>query len=74
MRPDYIEQMIDDAVYNVVWGDWKPKYEYLAEYVPGSMMAHISDPDWDPFEMFRLEQMALSIRKQYGFDQLPKQD
>ena len=64
MRSEANENIINDAVYKVVWGDYKPKYEYLAEYVPGTML----DSTWDPFEMFKLEIMALSIRKQYGFN------
>ena len=69
MRPD-IEKLLDDVAYKVVWKDWKPKYEFLAEYVPGSMM----DPSWDPFEMLQYELMALNMRKQHGFDSPPEQN
>ena len=70
MASEHIEQIIDDAVYKVVWGDYKPKYEFLAEYCPGTMM----DPEWDAFEMLQFELMALMARKQNGFDQPPEQD
>jgi hypothetical protein len=70
MRSEHLEEIIDDAVYKVVWGDHKPKYEFLAEYVPGSMM----DADWDPLEMLQFELMALKMRSQYGFNQLPESD
>ena len=68
MRPDHIEQILDDAVYKVVWGDYKPKYEYLAEYAPGTMM----DPDWDALEMFQLEMIALNARRHLDLDRLAK--
>tara|TARA_R100000664_G_scaffold1547_1_gene3954 strand:- start:785 stop:997 length:213 start_codon:yes stop_codon:yes gene_type:complete len=70
MRSEHLESILDDAVYKVVWGDYKPKYEYLAEYCPGTMM----DPEWDALEMLQFELMAFNMRKQYGFDQPPEQD
>tara|TARA_R100001460_G_C3446786_1_gene164147 strand:+ start:60 stop:272 length:213 start_codon:yes stop_codon:yes gene_type:complete len=70
MRSDHTQQIIDDAVYKVVWGDYEPKYEFLASYVPGSMMA----ADWDPFEMLKFELMAKAARKAHGFDIFTKQD
>tara|TARA_R100001443_G_C3354126_1_gene177518 strand:+ start:1842 stop:2054 length:213 start_codon:yes stop_codon:yes gene_type:complete len=70
MRSDHLEEIIDDAVYKTVWGDHKPKYEFLASYVPGSMMAD----DWDALEMLKFELMALTARKTYGFDQSSQQD
>ena len=63
MRSEHNERIIEEAVYSVVWGDYKPKYEFLAEYVPGSMLAD----DWDPFDMLKFELMALSARKTNGF-------
>jgi len=70
MKSEHIEEMLTDAAYKVVWGDHKPKYEWLAEYCPGTML----DPDWDPLEMLQFELMALKMRSQYGFDQLPESD
>ena len=64
MRSEQIEQIIDDAVYKVVWGDHEPKYEFLAEYVPGSMM----QDDWDALEMLKFELMAKAARKTYGIN------
>jgi hypothetical protein len=66
MKSKRVEQILDDAAYKVVWGDYKPKYEWLAEYVPGSMMAE----DWDPIEMFGFERMAHQYRDLYGFNEL----
>ena len=70
MRSDNVEELIDDAVYKVVWGDHKPKYEFLAAYVPGSMMAE----DWDALEMLKFELMALTARKTHGFNLFTEQD
>ena len=70
MRSEHNEQIIDDAVYKVVWGDYKPKYEFLAEYCPGTML----DPEWDALEMFGLEIMTLGMRKMYGYDTPTEQD
>tara|TARA_R100001460_G_scaffold75789_4_gene116908 strand:+ start:1591 stop:1797 length:207 start_codon:yes stop_codon:yes gene_type:complete len=64
MRPEHIEKIIDDAVYKVVWKDFKPKYEHLGDYIHQTMM----DPEWDALEMFQYELMALRMRKQYGFN------
>ena len=64
MKSEHIEKTLDDAVYKVVWGDHKPKYDFLAEYVPGSMMSE----DWDPLQMLEYELMALNMRQQHGFD------
>ena len=69
MKPE-TEKLLDDVAYKVVWGDHKPKYKFLAEYVPGSMMAE----DWNPLEMLEFELMALNMRKQHGFDILSEQD
>lgn len=66
MKSDHVEKLLDNAVYKVVWGDYKPKYEWLAEYVPGTMMAE----DWDPLEMLGYELMAYRVRDQYGFNDL----
>lgn len=66
MKSDHVEEILDNAVYKVVWGDYKPKYEWLAEYVPDTMMAE----DWDPFEMLGYELMAYRVRDQYGFNDL----
>jgi len=65
MRSEYIEKMLDDIVYKIVWGDYKPKFEFLAEYCPGTML----DPNWDALEMFSYEIMALGMRNKYGFNQ-----
>jgi hypothetical protein len=70
MRSEHNEQIIDDAVYKVVWGDYKPKYKFLAEYCPGTML----DPEWDALEMFGLEIMTLGMRKMYGYDTPTEQD
>tara|TARA_Y100000114_G_scaffold51894_2_gene47415 strand:+ start:13174 stop:13386 length:213 start_codon:yes stop_codon:yes gene_type:complete len=70
MVSDYNEKIIDEAVYKTVWGDYEPKYEFLAEYCPGTMM----DPSWDPFEMLQFELMAKTMRSIYGFNQSPEQD
>tara|TARA_R100001443_G_scaffold58313_3_gene68850 strand:- start:920 stop:1132 length:213 start_codon:yes stop_codon:yes gene_type:complete len=70
MRPDHIEQILDDVAYKVTWGDYKPKYEFLAEYVPGTML----DPQWNALEMFQFEIMAMTVRKQYGFDTSTEED
>ena len=70
MRSEYNEQLLNDAAYKVVWGDYKPKYEWLAEYVPGTMMAD----DWDPFEMLGYELMAYKYRDVYGFSQPSESD
>ena len=51
MRSEHNEQILDDAAYKVVWGDYKPKYEFLAEYCPGTML----DPEWDALEMLQYE-------------------
>mgnify|MGYP003635313653 FL=1 len=64
MRSEGVESIIDDAVYKVVWGNHKPKYEFLPEYVPGTMM----DQEWDPLQMLGFELMALNARKQNGFN------
>lgn len=64
MRSEELESILDDAVYKSIWGDYKPKYEFLAAYVPGSMMSK----EWDPFQMLSFELMALNARKQNGFD------
>jgi hypothetical protein len=61
MKSEHVEEMLTDAAYKVVWGDHKPKYEWLAEYCPGTML--------DQFEL-----MALKMRSQYGFNQLPESD
>jgi hypothetical protein len=66
MKSEHTEEILDDAVYKVVWGDYKPKYEWLAEYVPGTMMAK----DWNPLEMFEYELMAYKYRDIYGFNDL----
>ena len=55
MRSEHIEQIIDEAVYKVVW---------KAEYVPGSMM----QDDWDALEMLKFELMAIAARKTYGIN------
>tara|TARA_R100001509_G_scaffold51955_1_gene28421 strand:- start:638 stop:856 length:219 start_codon:yes stop_codon:yes gene_type:complete len=72
MVSDFNEEILNEAVHKVVWGDHKPKYEFLAEYIPGTML----DPEtkWDPLEMLQFELMALNMRKQYGFDQPSEQD
>jgi hypothetical protein len=70
MKSEHVEEMLNDAAYKVVWGDHKPKYEFLAEYCPGTML----DPDWDALEMLQFELMALKMRNQYGFNQLPESD
>ena len=69
MRSEHIENIIDEAVHKVVWGDEKPT-EFVADYVQGTMLSS----DWDPIEMVQYELMALNMRKQYGFDQSPEQD
>tara|TARA_Y100001937_G_C6962098_1_gene259350 strand:- start:234 stop:443 length:210 start_codon:yes stop_codon:yes gene_type:complete len=69
MRSEANETIIKDAVHKVVWGNTKPP-EYVADYVHGSMMSD----QWDPFQMLAFELMALSARKQHGFDQLIEQD
>jgi len=66
MKSEHVEEILDDAVYKVVWGDYKPKYEWLAEYVPGTMMAE----DWNPLEMLEYELMAYRYRDTYGFNDL----
>lgn len=66
MKSEHIEETLNDAAYKVVWGDYKPKYEWLAEYVPGTMMAE----DWNPLEMFEYELMAYKYRDVYGFNDL----
>ncbi len=69
MKSSHIEKILDDAAYKVVWGDYEPKYEHIAEYyLPHTAM----DPTWDPFTLFELELMALAARKKYGL--LPEQD
>lgn len=70
MKSDHVEELLNDAAYKVVWGDYKPKYEFLAEYCPGTML----DPEWDALEMLQYELMALNMRKQYGFNQTPESD
>jgi len=70
MRSEHNEQILDDAAYKVVWGDDKPKYEFLAEYCPGTML----DPEWDALEMLQYELMALRMRNQYGFNQPSESD
>ena len=70
MKSEHVEEMLNEAAYNVVWGNHKPKYEFLAEYCPGTML----DPEWDALEMLQFELMAFKMRKQYGFDQSPEQD
>ena len=70
MKSDHVEELLDDVAYKVVWGDYKPKYEFLAEYCPGTML----DPEWDALEMLQYELMALNMRKQYGFNQTPESD
>ena len=70
MKSEITEKALDDAAYKVVWGDYKPKYEFLAEYCPGTML----DPEWDAIEMLQYELMALNMRKQYGFDQPSEQN
>ena len=70
MKSSHIEDALDAAAYRVVWGDYKPKYEFLAEYCPNTML----DPEWDALDMVKYELMALSARKQYGINTLPKQD
>ena len=70
MKSEHVEEMLDKAAYDVVWGDYKPKYEFLAEYVNGTML----DPEWDALEMLQYELMALKMRNQYGFNQPPEQD
>mgnify|MGYP003120334321 CR=1 FL=1 len=64
MRSEKLEDIIDDAVYKVIWEGYKPKYEFLAAYVPGTMMSE----EWDPSQMLSFELMALNARKQNGFD------
>jgi len=64
MRSENLETIIDDSVYKVVWGDHKPAYEFLASYVPGTMMAE----DWDPFQMLSFEMMAFAARDKNGFN------
>jgi hypothetical protein len=64
------EEILDAAVYKVVWGDHKPKYKFLAEYCPGTML----DPELDALEMFQFEMMALKMRNQYGFNIPTEQD
>ena len=70
MKSDHVEELLDDVAYKVVWGDYKPKYEFLAEYCPGTML----DPEWDALVMLQYELMALNMRKQYGFNQTPESD
>ena len=70
MKSEHVEEMLTDAAYKVVWGDHKTKYEFLAEYCPGTML----DPEWDALEMFQFELIALKMRSQYGFNQLPESD
>jgi hypothetical protein len=69
MVSENIETILNDAAHKVVWGDTKPS-EYLADWVGSSMLSE----EWDPFEMFQFEMMALMARKQNGFDQPPEQD
>tara|TARA_Y100001951_G_C11098291_1_gene160570 strand:- start:133 stop:342 length:210 start_codon:yes stop_codon:yes gene_type:complete len=69
MRSEHLEDIINNAVHKVVWGDMKPT-EYVADYVHGTMLS----PEWDALEMLQYELMALNMRKQYGFDQPPEQD
>ena len=64
MKSDHVEEILDKAAYNVVWGDHEPKYKFLAEYCPGTML----DPEWDALEMLQFELMAKMMRSQYGFD------
>ena len=64
MNPNNIEETLSNAAYKVVWGDYRPTYEFVAEYVPGSMMGD----DWDAFEMLEYELIASKVRNQYGFN------
>ena len=68
MESNVIEEILDGAAYKVVWGDHKPKYEFLAAYCPGSML----DPEWDALEMLQYELMAIGMRGKYGFNGLSK--
>tara|TARA_R100000329_G_scaffold150761_1_gene144562 strand:- start:547 stop:759 length:213 start_codon:yes stop_codon:yes gene_type:complete len=70
MVSEHINNILDDVAYKVVWGDHKPKYEFLGEYVPRTML----DPEWDALQMFQFEIMAMTARKQYGFDLPTEQD
>lgn len=70
MKSEHIEKVLDDAAYKVVWKDYKPKYEFLGEYITGTML----DPAWDPFEMLEFELMAYNMRGQHGFDVPTEQD
>ena len=63
MKSDHVEQILDDAVHQVVWGDTKPT-EYVADWISGTMLTE----DWNPFEMMKFELMALAARKQNGFN------
>tara|TARA_Y100001937_G_scaffold128028_1_gene202150 strand:- start:719 stop:931 length:213 start_codon:yes stop_codon:yes gene_type:complete len=70
MVSSHNDQIINDAVYSVVWGDYVPKYDFIAEYSSGTMM----DPEYDPFHLFGLELMAISARKKYGLNNSSQQD
>ena len=69
MRSEHLEEIINNAVHKVVWGDTKLT-EYVADYVHNTTLS----PEWDALEMLQYELMALNMRKQYGFDQYPEQD
>ena len=68
MKSSVTEETLDAAAYKVVWGDYKPSYEFLAAYCPGTML----DPEWDALEMMQYEIMAIGMRSKYGFNELPK--
>lgn len=68
MKPKHIEEALDEAVYRVVWGDHKPKFQFLAEYAPGTML----DPEWEAIEMLQYELMAFNMRNKYGFNDSSK--
>lgn len=66
MKSSVTEETLDAAAYKVVWGDYKPKYEFLPAYCPGTML----DPEWDALEMMQYELMAIGMRSKYGFNEL----
>ena len=68
MKSSVTEETLDAAAYKVVWGDYKPSYELLADYCPGTML----DPEWDALEMMQYELMAIGMRSKYGFNELPE--
>ena len=68
MKSSITEEILDSASYKVVWGDYEPKYEFLAAYCPGTML----DSEWDALEMMQYDLMAIGMRSKYGFNELPE--